>query len=104
VNYVIGGVIGLAWGGLIGLIKYLFFWRPILKNDKKTEITTKKLMIRYGLNVFFDFFALFLPFLLKQYLPFSFESVLIGTALSLVLLNKWNSLSKAKIASLDIKE
>lgn len=103
-TYVIGGAIGLAWGGLIGLIKYFFFWKPIKKSLENNEISNKKLMIRYGLNVFFDFFALFLPFLLKELLPFSFESVLIGTALSLVLLNKLNSLSKAKIASLDIKE
>ena len=87
-------LIGLAWGALIGLVKFFIFWRPLLKNNNQQKITTANVMGRYGVSIILDFFALFLPFFLKEYLPFSLQFVLIGTALALVAVGRLCPLSK----------
>lgn len=87
-------LIGLAWGGAIGLSKYFFVWRPVVRKPVNTEKGTSKVMGRYFIGLFLDVFALFLPYLLKEYLPFSLEFVLIGTAFALAILTRLYSFNK----------
>ena len=93
-DIVISIAVGFAWGALISLVKYLVCWKPLLATVGGKPVSAKSIGIRYGINLLFDVFALIVPLFLKEYLPFSLNFVLIGTAVALALLNRVYSLNK----------
>ena len=76
-NYVWGGLAGLAWGALCGVLNLLIMKKAIEKNDNNVIMAAN--LGRMAI----DLAALGLVFLLRKVLPFSYEAMLIGTAVAL---------------------
>lgn len=79
-KYVIGAVIGLAWGALIAWLNLQINKNALKKNDTKAMMTAS-----IG-RMIIDVAALGAVFLLREYLPGNFEATIAGTAASLGLL------------------
>lgn len=73
----IGIVLGLCWGALAGLLNVFISKRAFDKNNTQAVMTAN--LLRTAV----DFGALVLVYLLRELLPFSWEAMLIGTALAL---------------------
>lgn len=72
-----GILAGLAWGAVCGLVNVRILKKAIRKNDTNAIMAAN--MGRMGI----DLLALLLVFLLRKVLPFSYEWMLIGTAVAL---------------------
>ena len=77
----VGIAAGLVWGALAALVNMLINKKALAKAD-----TNALLAANLG-RMAIDVAALALVFLLRKQLPFSYEAMLIGTAVSLSLLN-----------------
>lgn len=73
----LGGLAGLAWGLICGLVNILILKKAITKNDNNAIMAAN--LARMAV----DLAALGAVFLLRKVLPFSFEAALIGTAVAL---------------------
>lgn len=73
----IGGLAGLAWGALCGVLNILILKKAIGKNNNNAIMAAN--LGRMAV----DLAALGLVFLLRGLLPFSYEAMLIGTAVAL---------------------
>lgn len=78
-NYVLGMLAGLVWGGAFAALSCFVSLRAIRKNQEAGLLGSN--MIRVAI----DAVALIIPVLLKNYLPFRVEMVLVGTAAALGL-------------------
>ena len=76
-NYVLGGLAGLVWGAVCGWVNLLILKKAIRKNDSKAVMAAN--LGRMGI----DLLALLLVFLLRRVLPFSYEAMMIATAVAL---------------------
>ena len=76
-GYVLGGICGVVWGLAAAWVNLQINKRAIAKNS------TSALMGANTLRAAVDICALGLVFLLRKVLPFRYEAVLIGTAISL---------------------
>ena len=76
-NYLLGGLAGLVWGAVCGAVNMLILKKAIRKNDSNV------LMAANLGRMTVDLLALLLVFLLRKRLPFSYEAMLIGTAVAL---------------------
>lgn len=76
-NYVIGAAVGLVWGALCALLNCAVSLRAIRKNSEKAVLGAN--LVRVAVDVA----ALGSLFLLRNSLPFSVETALVGTAASL---------------------
>ena len=76
-NYVYGALAGLVWGAAFAALNGFISLRAIRKN------TSKAILLANALRLLFDVAALGTVFLLRKVLPFSMETALVGTALSL---------------------
>ncbi len=76
-DYAIGAVAGLIWGGLCALLNCFLSLRAIRKNSEKAILGAN------ALRVVVDIAALGSLFLLRNYLPFNAMVALVGTAASL---------------------
>ena len=74
-----GILAGLVWGGLCGLLNTRILKKAIEKNDNNALMTSNLL------RLLVDAAALGAVFLLRGVLPFSFEGMLVGTAVALSL-------------------
>lgn len=72
-----GGLAGLVWGAVCGLINMLILKKAIQKNNSNTLMAAN--LARMGV----DLAALLLVFLLRKVLPFPYEAALVGTAVAL---------------------
>ena len=79
-NFVMGAVIGILWGAVVALVNYTIMKRAIAKG------TTKAVMTANICRTALDILALAAVFLLRNVLPYRFEAVITGTALTLGLL------------------
>ena len=77
----LGVLAGLVWGGLIGLVNTLIMKKGLKKNDSNLVMAAN-----LG-RMTVDLLALLLVFLLRKRLPFSYEAMLIGTAVALSLVS-----------------
>ncbi len=80
-NYVIGALAGLAWGALWAMLNHRINKAALVKAN------TRAILIANVLRLLVDFAALGAIFLLRKVLPFRYETALLGTAMSLSLLN-----------------
>lgn len=78
-RYVLGGICGLIWGTLAALLNFEISKRSILRDQ------TAALLGANLLRVAVDAAALGLVFLLRGVLPFSYEAMLIFTAIAMSL-------------------
>ena len=76
-NYLWGALAGLVWGALWGGLNILILKKSLGKNDSNV------LMAGNLARMVVDLAALLLVFLLRKVLPFSYEAMLVGTAVAL---------------------
>jgi uncharacterized membrane protein YdfJ with MMPL/SSD domain len=76
-SILIGALAGLAWGGLCAWINTLILKKAMTKKDANA-ITAANLA-----RLTVDALALLAVFLLRKFLPFSYEVMMIATALAL---------------------
>ncbi len=93
-DYAIAGLAGLSYGALIGVIKYLLLWKPLLLGTK--ELNNNRLLIAQMVSMIVNAAVLFSVFLLREIWPYSFTVTLIATALGLVLARRITTLYKSK--------
>ena len=72
-----GALAGLAWGAVCGVLNILILKKAIEKNNNNAVMAAN--LGRMAV----DLAALALVFLLRKALPFSYEAMLIGTAVAL---------------------
>ncbi|MHC1721917.1 MAG: hypothetical protein AB9836_01795 [Aminipila sp.] len=92
-EYVLGAVVGIIYGGLAGFLKYIFLWRKLVKetdNTIKMTAVTTRLTISYMVNAG----ILLITFLIRDMVPFDFVALITGTAFSLVVAGKFFSIQK----------
>ncbi len=76
-NFLWGALAGLAWGAVCGVLNILILKKSLGKNDSNL------LMAANLGRMVVDLAALLLVFLLRKILPFSYEAMLVGTAVAL---------------------
>ncbi|QHI72447.1 hypothetical protein [Aminipila terrae] len=92
-EYVIGAIVGILYGGLAGFLKYIFLWRKLVKetdNTIKIGAVTTRLIISYVVNAI----ILLVTFLVRNMIPFDFIALVVATAFTLVLAGKLFSVQK----------
>lgn len=92
-EYVLGALVGIIYGGLVGLFKYFFLWRKLVKesdNTVKIKTVTIRMVISYVVNVI----TLTVAYLVRNIIPFDFVAFVIATAFALVLAGKLFSVQK----------
>ncbi len=92
-EYVLGAVVGIIYGGFVGFFKYFFLWRKLVKkseNTVKIKTITIRMIISYATNVI----TLTIAYLVRNIIPFDFIAFMIATAFALVLAGKLFSIQK----------
>ncbi|QIB70599.1 hypothetical protein Ami103574_15420 [Aminipila butyrica] len=92
-EYVIGAIVGILYGGLAGLLKYIFLWKKLLTQQAenlKIEAVTTRLFISYFVNAL----VLLIVFLIRDKISLDFTALIIGTAFALVVSGKFFSVQK----------
>ena len=79
-KYVVGALAGLVWGALAALLNGYIMKKAL---DKASD---KAMLLSNALRLAVDIAALGSVFLLRNVLPFSFETALVGTAASMSIL------------------
>ena len=90
-TYVIGALVGAAFGALVAFLKNIFIWKKYGEFDpsdggdpaKASDIYIRS-MVSFAVNVA----TLLVVFLLRDKMPFSFVACIIGTAAALATLNR----------------
>lgn len=84
--YVESVIAGLAYGALIGLLKYVLLWRKTLKTNE--EMNRGALYVRLGIGYALNVAALLFVFLIRNIMPLDFALTLIATAVAMSLTGK----------------
>ena len=88
VTYVIGAVIGLAFGGIVGALKNRFIWGEYLRRDNEDASSGEaaalygRILASNAVNVV----TLLVDFLLRNVIPADGIAFLIGTAVALTIM------------------
>lgn len=93
-EYVVGALAGILYGGLVGVCKYFFLWRGILSAKDDDTITMKKMYLRMFISYAVNIVTLFATYFVRNLIPFDFVAFAIATALALSLAGKAFSLQK----------
>lgn len=91
-EYAIGAVVGLIFGGLVGQLKNLFIWRKYLRDSDSSGAAEQNsvggLYARAGISYFVNILTLAAAFFLRNAVPFHGLAFLVGTAVALTIMNK----------------
>ncbi len=79
-NYFFGILVGFVWGGLVALLNGFVTKRCVEKNTSAAMTTANTVKIASYILAFA------VVFLLRNFLPFSYEAVIIGTVLAISML------------------
>ena len=83
-------IAGVLWGGACGFGKYLLLWRPLFDAAEREEVSSQSRVGRNSsLSLLLDLPILFLPYLLRNLLPFPLAPCLIATAIALSVCGRW---------------
>ena len=93
-TYIIGALTGLAFGALIGFLKYLLLWRPLVMD--KRALTAGRLTTAQAISMAVSVAVLLVIFFLRHLWPYSFEATLIAAAVALSLMGRLSPLRDAK--------
>ena len=93
-EYIWGALAGLAFGGLIGAIKYYVLWHKTAKAPQSSEITSSYVYIRMIISNVINVAALAIVFLLRDIICFSFVAALFGAAVGLSIAGKLAPIKK----------
>lgn len=98
-DYLMGALAGLVFGGAVGYLKNYFVWQRYLKKAASDSMSMyeagsiyAKAMISYGVNVI----TLIGAFLLRNVVPFDGTAFLIGTAVALAVINRGLAIKQQK--------
>lgn len=86
-EYILGVLVGLIYGGLVGFLKYILLWKKMLKVTDDTitmNMVTARLMLSYLTNAV----TLVVVFLVRNIVPLDFISLAVSTAVALSLSGK----------------
>ena len=89
-NFAVGVLVGLLWGALIAFLTSRINVAAIRKNS------TKALLLANFCRTLIDILGLGLVFLIRNRLPWRYEAVLMGTAVSLGLLTVYFAYSLSR--------
>lgn len=92
--YIIAGILGMACGALVGVLKYILLWRPLIKGQR--ELNSKNLALSQIISMITNLVVLFSIYFLRSIWPYSFEVTIICAAVSLALISKITSLQLTK--------
>lgn len=99
-EYAIGAVVGLIFGGIIGQLKNLFIWHKYLRESaddaEPIQANSTGLYARAGISYFVNILTLAAAFFLRNVLPFNGLVFLVGTAVALTVMNKMLALSQKR--------
>lgn len=93
-EYVVGALVGILYGGLVGVCKYFFLWRSILSAKEDESITMKTMYFRMFISYVINIITLLITYFVRDLIPFDFVVFAIATALALSLAGKVFSLQK----------
>lgn len=89
-NYIIGAAAGIAFGGIVGILKRLFIWSRYEKDGKDQEAdpaSAGSIYARAMISYFVNIVTLLAAFLVRNIVPFDGIAFLIATALMLAVMN-----------------
>ena len=90
-------IAGVLWGGACGVGKYLLLWRPLFDAADAGEVSSQSRVGRNStLSLLLDLPILFLPYLLRNSLPFPLAPCLIATAIALSVCGRWPLLYRVR--------
>jgi hypothetical protein len=93
-EYIWAVILGILYGGFVGVCKYLFLWRKILHPKDDWELTTKRMYTRMFLSMAINTATLLLVYFVRNLLPVDFVTLAIATALALSLSGRAYSIHK----------
>ncbi len=100
-NYILGAVAGIIFGGIIGTLKSLFIWHKYEKGgnaDEAGAAGANSIYARAMISYFVNILTLLVAFLVRNIVPFDGIAFLIATALTLAIMNHiWALKQKTKI-------
>lgn len=79
--YVISIGSGVLLGGLAGLLKYLFLWRPLI--TEKRAMSGKNMLATQLISMAVNVAVLLAIFFLRHLWPYSFEFTIVAAAIAL---------------------
>ena len=97
-TYVIGAIIGLAFGGVVGIVKNHFLWGSYINRNENTAESGEAGAL-YGRMIgsnLINIATLLVAFLIRDILPFDGIAFLIGTAAALAIMNRFLSRGQKK--------
>ena len=90
--YIESVVIGLAYGFIIGYLKYAILWKRQLRSNDKMDMGA--LYVRLGIGYAINVSALFFVFLTRTVMPFDFTATIIATAVAMSIAGKLAPISQ----------
>lgn len=82
-GYIIGGVVGLIYGGLVSLLCSRLTAHYLKKQSSDPSVSLVGVMLMSFGRLMIAAVALLVAFLLRKVLPWPYEGVLVGTAIGL---------------------
>ena len=98
-NYVLGAVAGIVFGGIVGTLKSLFIWHKYEKGDSDPNAdpaSANSIYARAMISYFTNILTLLVAFLVRNIVPFDGIAFLIATALTLAAMNHMWALKQKK--------
>jgi small-conductance mechanosensitive channel len=92
-EYVLGTIAGIIYGGLVGFFKYFCLWRKLLKEGDDT-VTMKKMSVRLIVSYVINFVTLIITYFVRNVIPFDFVAFAVATALALSLAGRFFPIQK----------
>ena len=98
-NYVLGAVAGIVFGGIVGTLKSLFIWHKYEKGGSDPNsgpAEANSIYARAMISYFTNILTLLVAFLVRNIVPFDGIAFLIATALTLAAMNHMWALKQKK--------
>ena len=93
-EYFLGALAGVIYGGVVGALKYILLWRKLLSPKDESKISDKAVYVRMFISYAVNFATLLAVFFARNIIPFDFAAAAIGTAVALSLSGKFYSIHK----------
>lgn len=87
-EYFLGALAGILYGGLVGTLKFFFLWRGILHQKDESKIVDKMVYGRMMISYFVNLITLLIVYFVRNIIPFDFVAFAIATAVALSVAGK----------------
>jgi len=98
-NYIIGAVAGLIFGGIVGILKNLFIWSRYEQGSKdpnEDPAAAGSIYARAMISYFVNILTLLVAFLIRNIVPYDGIAFLIAVAVALSVMNHMWALRQKK--------